>query len=521
MTKNAKRSVVLSLTFVVSFALVSPARASELDELKATIQSMQKNMEQMQKRIAELEQENHKQKQHASTHSAAPAVATAPVENASGTAPSDQTVTIAPTAVTIQGRASQIKDRPALDDQQEAAPRPNDLTLDPKYRGFVPIPNTPILIKFNAKPRVDFTDDPQNTGNPDRFVTAVIPVDGDFFQGGGNQFNVNAKGSQLSLDVRAPELPGSPRFYYQNDFFGSGGGELPFRVRQLYGQIYNVVLGQTFSVFEDPDAWPDTVDYEGPNSAIFARRPLVRYQWQVAKNWQFNFGLEKPQSEVDTSIDPDAKQVQHAPDGGLNIRWENSDYGHVQLGAIFRDIAVKGPIVGNQNTFGWGVNLSSSFNLFERQATPEVVAIATDKEVVAGVQRDVKPIFDSLQTQVTYGHGLFRYFNDDFFNNDAAFNSSGDLTAIPAFGAMIGYTHQWNDYLRSTASYGYVHLDNQFSQEPSAYHQTHYASLNLIWKARKRLNIGFEALYGHKEEKSGADGDAFRLQIGAMYSIFD
>ena len=60
------------------------------------------------------------------------------------------------------------------------------------------------------------------------------PVDGDFFKGGGNQFNVNAKGSQLSLDVRAPELPGSPRFYYQNDFFGSGGGELPFRVRQLY-----------------------------------------------------------------------------------------------------------------------------------------------------------------------------------------------------------------------------------------------------------------------------------------------
>lgn len=114
--------------------------------------------------------------------------------------------------MTIEGRASEIKDRPALDDQQEAAPRPNDLTLDPKYHGFVPIPNTPILIKFNAKPRVDFTDDPQNTGNPDRFVTAQIPVDGDFFKGGGNQFNVNARGSQLSIDVRAPGLPGSPRF---------------------------------------------------------------------------------------------------------------------------------------------------------------------------------------------------------------------------------------------------------------------------------------------------------------------
>ena len=521
MIKNNKRSVAVALAVFVSFALVAPSRASEVEELKATVEAMQKNMEQMQARIAELEQENHKQKQHAAASKPAAAVTTAPVEGGAPAGVSDQTVTIAPTAVTIQARASEIRDRQAMDDQQEAAPRPNDLTLDPKYRGFVPIPNTPVLIKFNAKPRVDFTNDPQNTGNPDRFVTAQIPVDGDFFKGGGNQFNVNARGSQLSLDVRAPELPGSPRFYYQNDFFGSGGGELPFRVRQLYGQVYNVVLGQTFSVFEDPDAWPDTVDYEGPNSAVFARRPLVRYMLPLNKKWQLNFGLEKPASEVDTSIDPDAKQVQHAPDGGLNVRWEDSKYGHVQLGAIFRDIGVKGPVVGNQNTFGWGVNLSSSFNVFERKAPSEIVALATDKDVVAGAQRDVQTVSDSVQTQLTYGEGLFRYFNDDFFNNDAAFNSSGDLTAIPAFGAMIGYTHKWTDYLRSTASYGYVHLDNQFSQEPSAYHQTHYASLNLVWQARKRLTIGFEGLYGHKEEKSGAEGDAFRLQIGALWSIFD
>src|SRR5262245_13981719 len=75
---------------------------------------------------------------------------------------------------------------------------------------------------------------------------------------------------------------------------------------------------------------------------------------------------------------------------------------------------------------------------------------------------------DSMQAQLTYGQGLFRYFNDDFQNNDAAFNSSGNLTAIPAFGAMIGYTHKWTDKFRSTASYGYVHLDNQFSQQPDA-----------------------------------------------------
>jgi hypothetical protein len=489
--------VTVGLTLFVAVGAM-PARASEIDDLRAAVQSMQKSMEQMQKKISQLEQENRKQKQQTtssrSVTSAPPEGAVVSSTTTSTPSTGDQVVTIAPQTVTIEGHASEVTQRPAMNDQQEAAPRPGDLTLDPKYRGFVPIPNTPVLIKFNAKPRLDFTDDPENTGNADRFVTATIPVEGDPFKGGGNQFNINAKGSQLSIDVRAPELPGDPRFYFQNDFFGGSGGEFPFRVRQLYGEYYNFVFGQTFSVFEDPDAWPDTVDYEGPNSAIFARRPLVRYQVPLNKHWQLNFGLEKPGAEVDTSIDPDARSVNHAPDGGFNVRWEDSDIGHVQFGTILRDIGVKGPIAGDQSAFGWGVNLSAVFNLTKN---------------------------DSLQGQLTYGEGLFRYFNDDFVNNDAAFDEAGDLTPIPAFGGMIGFTHKWTETLRTTASYGYVHLDNQFSQGPTAYHMTHYASLNLVWQMRKRLSIGFEGLYGQKEELSGAKGDAFRFQLGVLYSIFD
>ena len=494
-----KLTTTLLLVLVTGmFAL--PARADELEDLKAQMQQMQQTMQQMQKKISQLETENARQKQapkHVATapkqQPAAPAEGPHPAPptfNANG----DQVVTIAPPTRTIQAHQSEVQQRAAMNDQQEAAPRPNDLTLDPQYRGFVPIPNTPVLIKFNAKPRLDFTEDPQNTGNDDRFVTATIPVDGDPTKGEGNHFNINALGSQLSIDVRAPDIPGNPRFYFQNDFLASGSNEFNFRVRQLYGEYYNFVFGQTYSVFEDPDAWPDTVDYEGPNSAIFGRRPLVKYQIPLDKHWQINLGLEQPGSEVDTSIDPDANQVNHAPDGGFNVRWEDSKIGHVQFATILRDIGVKGPIVGNQNVFGWGLNLSTSLNVFEK---------------------------DSVQAQLTYGQGLFRYFNDDFQNNDAAFNSSGELRPIPAFGAMIGYTHKWSDQFRSTASYGYVHLDNEFSQGPHAYHVTHYGSLNLVWQMRKRLSIGLETLYGHKEEKDGADGDAFRIQIGVVYSLFD
>ena len=471
------RTLIAVMSAVLALASPLPvacAASQEVEELKQQVRMLQQRLEQMEQR----------EKEKAAAESAhAPAPPTAPAAAvATGTEPG------------VTGEVSAVKDRGSLVNQQEAAPRAGDLTLDPKFKGFTRIPNTKVLIKFNAKPRTDATYDNRDSGNDDRFATADIPVDGDPTKGGAGVFNINAKGSQLRVDVRAPDVAGSPRFYYENDFFGSGGGEFPYRVRHLYGKIYNVIVGQTFSIFEDPDAWPDTVDYEGPNSAIFARRPLLRYEQPITDEWHLNFGIEQPNSEVDTSIDLDATGKNRAPDGGFNVRWEKSDFGHVQFASIFRDIGVRGPIVGQQHVFGWGLNLSSGFDVFDS---------------------------DSLQTQVTYGDGVFRYSNDDFQNNDAAFDGNGDLKALTYIAAMFGFTHRWTDTWRSTLSYGYVNLDNAASQAGSAYHQTHYASFNIIWQLRKRLSVGLEELYGFKETKDGSDGDVFRTQLALMYSIFD
>src|SRR6185436_17267044 len=302
-----------------------------------------------------------------------------------------------------------------------------------------------------------------NSGNPDRFATATIPVEGESNFGGTEQFNINARGSSLSFDVRAPELPGNFRFYDNNDFFGSGSG-MSYRLKHLYGQFYDFTAGFTYSCFEDPDAWPDTVDFEGPNAVIFARRAVLRYALPLAEGWQLNFGLEAPGSEIDANSSPNQVSASNsAPDGTMNVRWENADIGHVQLGAVGRSIGARDSVFGNERTFGWGLNLASSINVFKR---------------------------DSFQTQVTYGEGIFRYINDDFINNDAAFDSSGNLQAIPCFAAMVGYTRRWSDTFRSTATYGYVHLDNEATQGASAYHMTHYGSLNVVWQLRKRLSVG-------------------------------
>jgi len=484
MKSKTIKPIIVGLALVVGASITTRAQSPEIDDLKAKMKAMEQTMEEMKQKIADLE----KQK----------ALPAAPVAAAPATG-GVEVVTFAPPTKPLIGHASPIEPRHALNDQQDAAPRPNDLTLDPKYRGYVPVPNTPALIKFNAKPRVDMMSDSQNSGNPDRFVTAQLPLNGTPEHGGGEQFNMTARGSQLSIDVRAPDMDGNFRFYYNNDFFGSGSG-MSYRLKQLYGEFYNVTAGFTYSVFEDPDVWPDTVDYEGPNSAIFARQPTARYMLPLNDQWQLNFGLQQPATDVNggpegTSPYFAATANNQAPDGGFNIRWEDAKVGHVQFATILRDLGARDPgVVGDQNVLGWGLNLSTSLKLLER---------------------------DTVQGQLTYGEGIFHFANDNFQNNDVAYDSSGNLKALPYFGAMAGYTHQWSEEFRSTTSFGYLNVNNQASQGPDAYHRTYYGSLNLVWQLRKHLSLGLEGLYGKREVQSGATGDDFRVQLGLVYSLFD
>jgi hypothetical protein len=492
--RGSAKCALSGLLFAV--ILASPVRAQpaeDFQKLKTMIEQMQRTIEAQNARIAELESNR-------TAHVTAPVPATTPrSDRLQANSPSIQTMEKVAAGEQI-GHQSQVTYRGALNDQQEAASRPKDYTLDPTYQGFIPIPNTPALIKFNAKPHLDMTSDNSNAGNQNRFVPAVFPLRGAPDYGGGEQFHVNANATQLRLDVRAPELGGDFRFYYQNDFFGSGSdtGDMKYRIQHLYGQLYGFKAGFTYSVWEDPDAWPDTVDYEGPNAVIFARRPVAQYTVAWNENWNTTFGVEKPDIFVDLKSGPNAggSTLTRVPDLGLNTRFEEKGFGHVQLSALFRDLGAKDAVGDNHHAFGWGVNV--------------------------GAGLDLGPC-DSAQLLAVYGHGVGGLGNDaGFFNADAAFDQAGHFEALPYWSVAAGYTHKWNDQFRSTITYGYVNLDNTSGQDPTFYHVTHYASANLVWQLRKRLSVGLEGLYGFKEVHDGTDsGNHWRVQLGMVYSLFD
>jgi len=494
--KTTRRALAAALAVSALAAPASHAQtAEEYKQLKSLVEQMQKTIDAQNSRIGELEKG--KVAQPPSAPAPAPTATTPGVSAA--TSPSIRTVDKVAAGETV-GTQSPVTFRDAMNDQQEAASRPKDYTLDPKYQGFIPIPNTPALIKFNAKPHLDLTSDNRNAGNKNRFVPAVFPLQGTADYGGGEQFHANANATQLRLDVRAPEMGGNFRFYYQNDFFGSGSdvGDMKYRVQHLYGQFYGFKGGFTYGVWEDPDSWPDTVDYEGPNAVIFSRRPVAQYTHAWNDNWNTTFGVEKPDIFVDVNSGPNAggSQLTRMPDLGLNTRFEKQGFGHLQFSTMIRDLGAQDTLGDEHHVLGWGVNASAGLDLFRN---------------------------DSLQLLAVYGDGVGGMGNDtSFLNSDAAFDADGDLEALNYWSLMAGYTHRWNKSFRSTATYGYVNLDNASGQVDTFYNTSHYASLNLVWQMRRRLSVGFECLYGLMEARNGVDSnDHWRLQVGMVYSLFD
>ena len=483
------------LAGVLDAAAQQPTRG-EVDQLKKLLEQQEQSIRELKQRIQQLEGRTAPAAAKAKAKTAAPPppVVAAPAEPGprGPTSPAEEAEALAFPEV----KQSPVANRNNFDDRQDAAARPGDYVLDPAFRGYIPIPRTIFMLKFNPKPRLDMMFTTKNPGDARyRFITAKLPLESSPTFGG-EQFNGTANGSQIRVDMRAPSMPGNFRLYYQNDFFGSNSSQMQYRLQHFFGQYYGLVAGFTYGVFEDPDSWPDTVDYEGPNALIFARRPLVHYIYEIDPDWSITFGLEEPSLAVDTTGDENAASRTAAPDGGFNIRWTPGELGHMQFSTIFRSLAVRGDDLADHNVFGWGVNLSALFNITES---------------------------DLVQFLGVYGEGIGGLGNDSGFDNtDAAFAGDGTLVALEYVSALGAYTHKWSPSWRSTATFGWVKVGNTSMQAPEAYHLTYYGSVNLMYQVFKRVMVGVEGLYGFREVRNGEDSsDVTRVNLALVYSPFD
>jgi hypothetical protein len=480
---------------LLSLALTSSALAqgSELEELKAAMRAMQKTIAEQNARIATLEKQRQEQKP-------VPAANAKPAANGRSVAVAGMNVPLAelPASAVPTARTA-VRDADTFGDVQQAAPRPDNVPLDPKLKGFIAIPGTDTIFKIGGSARVDAIMDLGNSGNPNQFVPSTIPVPGEPGWDGGERSALHAKGTRLSLELRRPVAwDGTLRIYSEYDFFDdSTSSAMKFRVRHFYGQAWNFLIGQTYSAFQDIDVFPDVVDYQGPNAIVNRRQPQIRYTLPIHEDdtkLLLFASIEQPEGKLDTDhdqFDGDLSVVNHIPDGIAGFRWEGT-LGHVQGAGLFRELSYESDNGPSDDVFGWGVTLAAALNVFEK---------------------------DKLSAQVTYGEGVARYINDLNGENLDAAIENGRLKAVPAFAAMAGYTHHWSDHWRSTISGGYVKVDAPSTLDGFTIDHTIYASTNLMWHPTNSFRMGLEYLYGHKETLDGSERDAHRVNFVVRYDL--
>jgi uncharacterized coiled-coil protein SlyX len=373
--------------------------------------------------------------------------------------------------------------------QQKWPELPPDVVTAGDFPGSFQIPDSNAAVKVGGLVRANWvtTLDPLQVS--DRFITADIPVDVTDAPVG-RRVDVIAIPSRFNLDFRTPTGGGYVRAFIEGDFGGSGN---VFRLRHAYGQWRHLIFGQTWSTFSDPEAEPDTIDFEGLNAMIHFRQPEIRWTWPATKRLRVALALEDPDVEI-----TGATAANQLPDFVARLRWESERGTHVQAGVVVREIRgflsdTPADIVGAQ---GWGVSASG------RLPSP----FGSDS--------------DRVLFQVTRGAGIGHYVTDlnSLGGQDGVYDTTTNaIRVLPVSAGFFSYEHYWSDRIHSAFTAGVVKVNTLDIQPTTAYQRTSRYSGNFIWEPVPRLELVAELLYGVRVNKDAHRLRARQLQVGGTF----
>jgi len=396
----------------------------------------------------------------------------------------------------VEYYGAETRARETAGENEEGAPRIDNEPLDPQLRGFFHIPGTRTYMKFGGFVKTDLFYDLNYAGTyygayvPSSFPSSTTPHS--------ENSTVSMRPTRFTWETRQGTLDNSGnevKVYFEFDFL-SNYDRNSIRLRQFYGQYKNFLAGQAWSAFADPDAFPDTLEFEGPPGIIAARFPQFRYTQPLSKHHSIGVSIEKSGTDTPFSTQFGVPiGTSKFPDLIGFYRYENS-HGHLHTAALFRNV---GGMVPNEQV----LNLARHTGAYGMS--------------MSGVWGSPK---DNVVFQLVFGKGISNYYNDNFgLGTDVGFAANGHLVATPTGSGQFGYTHNWTKVLRSTVSYGYLRINSPAGDPDTTYHVSNYATVNFIVQPTIRYLFGAEYIYGSLERKDGFKWVAPRIQASVTYYI--
>ncbi|MGH9867433.1 MAG: DcaP family trimeric outer membrane transporter [Candidatus Polarisedimenticolia bacterium] len=342
------------------------------------------------------------------------------------------------------------------------------------------------------------------TSDPDWFdvmrPTKLPSFEGEFGGDGRTYFSVRQ--TRFGVKGFIPTSRGVIKTIFEFELFGVGtdAGQTTFRLRHAWGELNDWGAGQSWSPFMDPDVFPNSLEYWGPNGMVFFRNVQIRWMPLQGEN-EVYVALERPGASGDPGVFSGSPEIANLegrfplPDLTGHYR-RNADWGHVQISGIVRAIRwddndPNAPNLQGAAT-GWGINLSGSLKVGEA---------------------------DALKGQVVVGEGMENYMNDATVDVGAVFGSDvGEV--LPIVGVLLFYDHTWSDKFTSTIGYSMVDIDNSEAQLPSAFKKGQYALTNLLYHPTEDLMWGGEVIWGDRENfDDGFSSDDLRVQLSIKYKF--
>ncbi len=316
------------------------------------------------------------------------------------------------------------------------------------------------------------------------FITYDIPVGtGDLND---KRLYFDAHQSRFYTEILGSIKGSAMRLYLEIDFYSQ---QYYPRLRHAYGQYKGFLFGQTWSTFMDLDAMPNSVDFEGPNSAISLRAPMIRYTVKLSHAFNMQAALELPEVSMSYRA-PLTSTYQYIPDVILNFKFTKA-WGHLQLGGIFRTMTYKDTLQNKIDyVYGYGGAISGLFNIAK---------------------------MDKFMFQAVLGTGISKYIQDiagvgmDAATERYKYNPP-EMKPLVAGGFYIAYQRFWRKNLNSTLTYGLTWLkDSPALSDDTEYKQGQYVCANLFWNILPNFAVAIEYLWGQRDNYNGNKGNANRV----------
>ena len=315
--------------------------------------------------------------------------------------------------------------------------------------------------------------------------------------------------TRFGVKSSTPTSFGDLKTIFEFELFGTGvdAGQTTFRLRHAWGEMGHFGAGQTWSPFMDPDVFPNSIEYWGPNGMVFFRNLQVRWTPIKTDRNTFMIAAERPGASADQGLYSGRIELSNItpqfilPDLSMQGHFDRK-WGYFQIASMFRRIAW----VDNNATpklnlsgsaFGWGINASS--NLKFRENT-------------------------TGRLSLVYGHGVQNYMNDAPFDIGVQNNLSNPITPIkgvplPLLGAVAFVDHNWSPKFSSSFGGSMENIWNSDAESPSDFHQGYYALTNLLYYPVKNVMAGGEFQYGRRVNlANGYNFNDYRVQFSFKYS---